>query len=364
MNEKVSEQELEKNENDLPEQENVPVAGEPTEEVAKEVKDTKVEIKQAQGPKEEAPVEIIPLEKDEDVVSLIDQRRSQVLAQYKKSKKISNIMMIVAVVLVMGSILMISLKQYGAGLMIGGYILAGVTLVGLVVFYIINRNKFPDATRKFIDYFFSLTNRYVYGRKGFEGMHYSPKEKFDLSTILQDRAYKDVLQITSRNIVRGRYAGKEITVGELALYNAGQKRGSRNICFLGKYVSYTNDLHFEGRYILSITSNVEKKVDVPTDIEDLVVKTEGKFTAYCPNDKEPSAVLGNKFISALKKVNVTEPMFNLNVVVWAGHTAVYISYDDPIMNVPFEKPYTDEPLKRYTTDLDTVLVALKEIAGK
>ena len=48
----------------------------------------------------------------------------------------------------------------------------------------------------------------------------------------------------------------------------------------------------------------------------------------------------------------------MNVVFWGGHAAAYISYDDTIMSVPFDKPIDKEGFDKSFNDLLNCLKAI------
>ena len=128
------------------------------------------------------------------------------------------------------------------------------------------------------------------------------------------------------------------------------------VAFIGKYLELQNTLHFEGRYILNFRA--EKPNDLPTDIDDLVeLNNAENFVVYGPEGSDYTKDIPAKFIAELKKIKVAGNLLNLNVVLWAGHTGVYLSYDDPVVALPFDKPFDVEPQNAFKNDLLAVLDA-------
>ena len=128
------------------------------------------------------------------------------------------------------------------------------------------------------------------------------------------------------------------------------------VAFIGKYLELQNTLHFEGRYILNFRA--EKPNDLPTDIDDLVeLNNAENFVVYVPEGSDYTKDIPAKFIAELKKIKVAGNLLNLNVVLWAGHTGVYLSYDDPVVALPFDKPFDVEPQNAFKNDLLAVLDA-------
>ena len=53
--------------------------------------------------------------------------------------------------------------------------------------------------------------------------------------------------------------------------------------------------------------------------------------------------------------------FNINIAVWAGHSAAYLSYDDAVMAIPFDKPFDYEGFEQSCKDVDSIV---KLLAGE
>ena len=97
-------------------------------------------------------------------------------------------------------------------------------------------------------------------------------------------------------------------------------------------------------------------MDQPNDIDDLtLVLEEDNLQVYAPNDKPIKDVFGTKFISKLKEIKTDDKLLNLVVVVWAGHTAIYLSYDDSVTVLPFEHEFNVESQDKYKSDLVAAL---------
>ena len=69
--------------------------------------------------------------------------------------------------------------------------------------------------------------------------------------------------------------------------------------------------------------------------------------------------LGKDLIENLKSIECVGSLLNVNIVLWAGHTAVYLSYDDAIVAIPFDKaiqPESYHQLKKNITDVLEILL--------
>jgi len=297
------------------------------------------------------PKDILKEDKDFDFAKSIEEKRAVLNAAYKKNKTISNIFMITCVALMVACFALI--VQNNQTMKITGYCLGGVAFAAVIVYYIITRNKFPNMTKEYVSNVIMTIDRHTFNNQSFTEMMYHEKEKEEKSEIISDRVFKDTTEINSRNVCKGLFNKHGFKVSELAVYhdNFNNKR-KKDISFLGKFISCTNELHFEGRIILSLSGG-EKPTDLPTDIEDLKANPlKDGVTIYtseeCSNYEE---ILGEKFISQFSKFKLDAHLLNVNIVVWAGRCAAYLSYDDSVVALPFDKPFEAEPIDAFIEDL-------------
>ena len=287
----------------------------------------------------------------------IEDKRTVLFNNYSKTKRLSNILMVAVVLIVIGAMALLMINQKWAT--ITGYSIAGVTLLGLLVYSMLTKNRFPNQTKDYIRFVTTKIDQFVYNNTEFQDVQVDLNEKYVLSELNCDKVYKNPVDMGCRNIVKGKYLGKGFSCGELALYSAKQegKRAQKQVAFIGKYISLANSLHFEGRYIVNIKAE-EKPSDLPTDIEDLVeLHNADGLVIYGLEGSDYSKDIPSKYLAALKKLNITGHLLNVNVVLWAGHTGVYLSYDDPVVALPFDKPFESEPQIAFKDNLITVLEA-------
>ena len=310
------------------------------------------------------PDPIIKLEKlgpeESNIGELIENERKGINDLYKKEKKISTIAMVVAVGLIVLAIVLLSLNIPN-GIIIS-FVIAGVVLVGLIVYYALSKNKFPSATKEYIMKVCTLFNRSSYAIPELKNPTYNPKEKVELNDLIAEKVYSTVSEISSRNVVHATYLKSPITFSDVALYVPGEKKGMKKVVFLGKHITFDNDFHFEGRYIIQLRTAEKDPTDTPTDIGDLVVRYGGAdYTVYGVEKADFKKDIGLKFIDSIRNVKVDGSLLNVNVVLWAGHTGIYLSYDDALMSIPFEHPYRNDCHTLYNNQLKLILKALKDI---
>lgn len=285
---------------------------------------------------------------------VIEESRLNLLKTYKKSRTRSNIMMLVVLAAAVGSLLLIT--QESPALKITGWSVIGVVVVGMIVFYALTKNKFPNLTKEYIKTVNEQLNGRNFSDTQFEEVTSDSKDKLELGDLVSDGAFKGA-QIGSRNVVNAKYAKRSVTVGDVAFYKGTTNNKQKQTAFVGKYISYPNDLHFEGRYVLNY-KNKDEKFDQPDDIADLIaLKDEETVSFYGKEGADIAADLTNNFLDALSKIEIKGALLNVVVAVWSGHTAVYLSYSDDIMALPFEKQFNKEANEQYRSNLLQVLSA-------
>ena len=287
----------------------------------------------------------------------LEAQRQDFYKTYNGQRRLSNILLPIAGLLMAGSfILFLGVKeQWGK---ITGGCLIGATLVGMILFFIFTRNKLPNKSKEYIRNFALLSDNYVFSSQDIKNARVLLKKRYAIADFVPDRVYKDCIDIASRNIVEFEYKEHFVNVGELALYKQGAKRNQRALLFVGKYMSFTNDYHFEDRYIINISSS--KQTDLPNDIEDLVaLKQQNQFAIYGKEGANPEKDLSKEVINNLKEINCGGALLNVNIVLWAGRTAVYLSYDDGIVSIPLDKKLNSDAfaqLKKNILDILEILV--------
>lgn len=289
----------------------------------------------------------------------IEAARQDFSKVYKKGRIGSYIAMGVVLALAVGSVVCIGFQKLP--LTIIGWSLVGVAIIGMLIFYLVTRNNLPNATKAYIAVVNKNLNMRNFMDTRFSETRTDPKDKIELSEPVSDAVYSAISNLASRNVITGKFDKRSFKVADLGLYSGQGK--SRKSAFVGKYVSYPNDLHFEGRYIISIKGKTP--VDLPTDINDLVLLEDSEsFSIYGREGAKFNSELGKEFISKLKDIDVKNHLLNVNFVIWSGHSAVYASYSDEIMTLPFDKDFDKTPNEQYASNLLEFFEALSLLKEK
>ena len=302
---------------------------------------------------EETAIEILkPTPDSKPYNEVVEEERQKLIAEQKKSSRLSTISIVLVLAL---SITGIFLLQVNA---IISYVLMGVALLTLITFSIIIRRIARPDVQGYIVKASTAINEYTFADNRFTNVKYDPTDKLQLEDVSGDGVFIDLVRTASRNICEGQYNGKSFKVCEAAFFKTPQ--GKKQVpVFIGKYLSASNDLHFEGRIVL--ISKGETDTDIPDGLEDLVqVENDGKFFAYAPNENSYKE-LDKKFVKAIKEIEVKEHLMNLTVTIWAGRTIIYASYDDATITLPFYDKYQEDTAVKYRENLVQLLEAIQLI---
>ena len=304
-----------------------------------------------------------PEVKEQEVITksydqVIEDARKNLYKSYVTSRRVSNIIMVVVVAAIVGIMFMI-ISNYQV-LKIVGYCLAGAILIGMILYYVLTRKNFPNKTKEYVALVSKTVNAELFKNQEFEEINSNPEEKLGLDDLIGDGVYAEATGVNSRNVVRGTYKKHHFLYAEAALTRPSTRKQQVPPLFVGKYVSLPNNYKFDGRFVV-VLKNPKDPLDLPNAVSDLaVLEDKDEFMVYGPEGSNYHDVLDNKVISQIKKLQIGGHLLNVNVVFWSGHSAAYVSYDDTIMSVPFDKPLDKAGFDQSFKDLLICLNALTE----
>ena len=239
-----------------------------------------------------------------------------------------------------------------------GYVLAGVLLAGMIAFHIATRKQLPNKTKNYITVMTESLNQEMFNDNGYSEIKVDPEERLKMDDLVGDGIYSGASEVRSRNVVHGVYKNHHFLYAEAALVRPSTRKQQDPPLFVGRYVSVPNDMKFDGRFVF-VYKNPKEPLDLPNAVEDLTVLEEKEdFVVYGPEGANYHNAINNKIVSQLNKIELGGHLLNMNIVFWGGHTAAYISYDDTIMSVPFDKPLDKEGFDKSFDDLLNCLIAI------
>lgn len=298
-------------------------------------------------------IEVEPYTSEVEFNKVIEDARVDFNVKYNKSRRMSFIMMGIVMVVAIVAVIFVTLEHMAFKVI--GWSLVIASILGMVIYYVLNRNKMPTLTQDYIKVINATLNSYTFTDPKISDVKVDPKEKIEVAAVANDGVYAEIGNIASRNVVKGMYNNHSFVAADLGLYNKETGKKQRSY-FVGKYLSTTNDKHFTDRYI--ICSFSASPVDLPSDLQGLeAIISEANFIVYGKPGSKPEKDLGKEFINALKNINLNDTTLGFSVVVWAGRTIGYFSYSDEVMTLPFQSEFNGISHKKYKEDTIAALEA-------
>ena len=285
--------------------------------------------------------------------SEVEEQRKQYFKKANRSRLISKISNAILIVIAVIGLVLLFIDPENDVYNYVGYGLTGGAILLLIIVYIILRFIRPDAS-KYIAFITKTFNNYTYLDSRYSKVIADSNERIQLAQVSSDKVYLGISDIGSRNVCKGYFNKNQFLACELSL-GAKDKSGTSDL-FLGKYITYENLLKFDGRIIINIKLSDDgsvKNFDLPSDILDLKEVVKDKtLTIYSSEGLHYQDIVDDKFLDLLKKFNVSNEshLLDINVVIWGGHSAIYLSYDNEILSLPYKNVFTKDNILKLAQD--------------
>ncbi len=293
----------------------------------------------------------------------VEEGRQSFMKAYKLQNRISYIVLAFVLVFAIAGFVLVLVDTDGEGIswvQILGYVLIGLAVVAMIVQYILGRRGTPKKSAEYASLAIDTFNAYNFSSSDFSKVTYDELEKVEPSEILADGVYYDVVDTKSQAVVRGAYGGALFKCANVSVLVISDNKRQNDTAFLGRYITYPNTLQVDNRIIITLKGS--KAIDLPTNTFDLVKAVDDDvMTIYAKENVSVKDAIPHKFLTALQEIGVTDSLLNINVVLWSGHTAVYMTYVDEYVSVPVDHPLNEEYYVKGKEDILKTLSALKTI---
>ncbi len=293
----------------------------------------------------------------------VEEGRQSFMKTYKLQNRISYIVLAVVLIFAIAGFILVLADptEEGIGWMaILGYVLIGVAVVAMIVQYILGRRGTPKKSAEYAALAIDTFNAYNYSSSDYSKVTYDELEKVDASEILADGVYYDVVDTKSQAVVRGCYGDALFKCANVSVLVKSDNKRQNDTAFLGRYITYPNTLKIDNRIIINLKGS--KAIDLPTNTFDLVKAVDDEvMTIYAKEGVSVKDAIPHRFLAAIEEIGVTDSLLNVNVVLWSGHSAVYLTYVDEYVSVPVDHPLVEEQYIKGRDDILKTLKALKTI---
>ncbi|MCQ2087391.1 MAG: hypothetical protein MJZ37_04890 [Bacilli bacterium] len=284
----------------------------------------------------------------------IEERRSSLYSEFLKSRKVGNILTFVILIISIAGMMLIS---SGGIFTVIGWALLLLGVAGMIVFYFTSKKKFEKHTLEYLNFVNASLNKETFSDSVYKDID-ETNDKIEVKDFEGNGVYSNIVRVASRNIVNAKYKNTAFKFAEAALYTkTDNKKQPVKVCFVGKYFEAENSLKMSGNIVINIGR--EKIIDEPNAVaERSTLYSSDNIVVYGDEGVDFRAVLGEEFIGKIKKISVEEHMMNCAISVSEGHTYVFMSYDDDVIAMPFDKSFNVEAFKTFVKDLKNVFGVL------
>ncbi|MBR0302099.1 MAG: hypothetical protein IJQ92_03065 [Bacilli bacterium] len=329
-----------------------------TEETSSLEEQPKTEEIREETPVPETPNEPVKPVYDSEELQAIEDERVKFLGEYRSGNRLKSIIFFIVMFLMVGTFIIIPNVGQGAAWQLPVMISVAVVLLGCVLgFSFLTRKKMTQKMRNYFSIFYGNMNKYVFGSKSFDKVVFENPGKIEDHLFLDSNLYKDVLEVRSRGATTFEYEQKPVLVCDCA----GSVKTDKRVApiFVGKYLVTGNK--YEGKDPIYIYIKGDQRSLPPTNLEEVkVVKDDAKMAIYS-NDSKWEKTLNTKVMKIVNSMKPNKELVDIAISIQPGTTYIALGYDDPLMVIPLDRPFNQEPVKGYKKDVLKACQLAKEL---
>jgi hypothetical protein len=329
-----------------------------TEETSSTEEQQKTEEIKEETPAPETPTEPVKPVYDSEELQAIEDERVKFLGEYRSGNRLKSIIFFIVMFLMVGTFIIIPNVGQGAAWQLPVMISVAVVLLGCVLgFSFLTRKKMTQKMRNYFSIFYGNMNKYVFGSKSFDKVVFENPGKIEDHLFLDSNLYKDVLEVRSRGATTFEYEHKPVLVCDCA----GSVKTDKRVApiFVGKYLVTGNK--YEGKEPIYIYIKGDQRSLPPTNLEEVkVVKDDATMTIYS-NDSKWEKTLNTKVMKIVNSMKPNKELVDIAISIQPGTTYIALGYDDPLMVIPLDRPFNQEPVKGYKKDVLKACQLAKEL---
>lgn len=315
------------------------------------------EIKE-ETPGQETPTEPVKPVYDSEELQAIENERVKFLGEYRSGNRLKSIIFFIVMFLMVGIFIIIPNVGQGAAWQLPVMISVAVVLLGCVLgFSFLTRKKMTQKMRNYFSIFYGNMNKYVFGSKSFDKVVFENPGKIEDHLFLDSNLYKDVLEVRSRGATTFEYEQKPVLVCDCA----GSVKTDKRVTpiFVGKYLVTGNK--YEGKDPIYIYIKGDQRSLPPTNLEEVKVVKDDATMAIYSNDSKWEKTLNTKVMKIINSMKPNKELVDIAISIQPGTTYIALGYDDPLMVIPLDRPFNQEPVKGYKKDILKACHLAKEL---
>lgn len=329
-----------------------------TEETSSIEEQPKTEEIKEETPAPETPTEPVKPVYDSEELQAIEDERVKFLGEYRSGNRLKSIIFFIVMFLMVGTFIIIPNVGQGAAWQLPIMISVAVVLLGCVLgFSFLTRKKMTQKMRNYFSIFYGNMNKYVFGSKSFDKVVFENPGKIEDHLFLDSNLYKDVLEVRSRGATTFEYEQKPVLVCDCA----GSVKTDKRVApiFVGKYLVTGNK--YEGKDPIYIYIKGDQRSLPPTNLEEVKVVKDDATMAIYSNDSKWEKTLNTKVMKIVNSMKPNKELVDIAISIQPGTTYIALGYDDPLMVIPLDRPFNQEPVKGYKKDVLKACQLAKEL---
>ena len=329
-----------------------------TEETSSLEEQPKTEEIREETPVPETPNEPVKPVYDSEELQAIEDERVKFLGEYRSGNRLKSIIFFIVMFLMVGTFIIIPNVGQGAAWQLPVMISVAVVLLGCVLgFSFLTRKKMTQKMRNYFSIFYGNMNKYVFGSKSFDKVVFENPGKIEDHLFLDSNLYKDVLEVRSRGATTFEYEHKPVLVCDCA----GSVKTDKRVApiFVGKYLVTGNK--YEGKDPIYIYIKGDQRSLPPTNLEEVKVVKDDTTMAIYSNDSKWEKTLNTKVMKIVNSMKPNKELVDIAISIQPGTTYIALGYDDPLMVIPLDRPFNQEPVKGYKKDVLKACQLAKEL---
>lgn len=323
----------------------LPVEEKPAEEALKDVA-------------EEVPAEPAkPVYETEDLQA-IENERVAFLQEYRSKNRFKSIIFFVVMFLMLAVFIVIpnvsTGQTWGLPVMIS---VAAVLLAVVLGYSYLTRKKMTQRMRDYFSIFYSNLNKYVFDSKSYDKVLFENPGKIEDHLFLDSLLYKDILEVRSRGATTFEFEKKPILVCDCAGSVKDYKRVKP--IYVGKYLVTGNK--YNGKEPIYIYIKGDQRSLPPTNLEEVKIVKDDKWMTIYSNNKKWEETLNSKVMKLVNALKPNNELVDISISIQPGTTYIALGYDDPLMVIPLDRPFNQEPVRFYKKDILKACQLAKEL---
>ena len=324
-------------------------------------KEQEPEENKEENKEEEVALEMI----DKPIFHQIDERRKKFVERYRKFKLTRNLVLFIALALITGGMIGFSFIP-NFGIWIG----IGLVFLVLVAVWLLNKflivKKAEVDTHEYVVQTVKDFNTYSFDEKYYQELNIHEDMEISLEEFQAANIYKDLSNVSSRNVVTGKVFDHDFHSASLAGYVTREDEKGRKKSvpiFVGKYLSVNVDLKMDDLLLIYIKGK-SNLVELPSFAKDMNVLSDNNTYTIYGKQEDKRAILNNRALSVLKKFKVNKYFLDLSISMQKNAIVFAIDYDDEVMNIPLFNNFTGHTLETMKEVGDLIGEFLKEILAE